>query len=149
MAYDTSDPNIGPHTTYFEPPDIIFLRIVGSVEREDGFEINRRHPEFAKGKDAVFFLIDLSGLEKIDPAVRKRATEVLNEVPLKGMVGFGASLKAKVVAKLIFTALNLFSGKGEKIPLEFTETEAQARAWIEKRRQELKAGKAAGGKNAR
>src|SRR6185295_5815729 len=149
MAYDPSSPHIGPHTTYFEAPDIIFLRIVGSVDLEDGLEINRRHPEFAKGLDTVFFLVDLSSLEKIHPAVRKRATEVLNEVPLKGMVGFGASTKAKVIATLIFTALNLFSGKAEKIPLEFTPNEEKAREWIEKRRQELKAAKAAGGKNGR
>lgn len=138
-------PNIGPHATYFEEPDIIILKLVGYCNREEGEEINRRHVEFGKLSDQIFYLIDLSRLEGIDPEVRKRATQVLNEVPLRGMIGFAAPLKAKVIAKLVFTALNLFSGKAEKIPLEFFDTEAEARAWIDKRRQDL-AAKAAGGK---
>jgi hypothetical protein len=44
-----------------------------------------------------------------------------------------------VIAKLIFTALNLFSNKADRIPLHFADTEAEARAWIEERRHELDA----------
>ena len=139
------NPNIGPHATYFEKPDTIVLKLVGYVNREQGDEINRRHVEFGKMSDQIYYLIDLSGLEGIDPEVRKRATQVLNEVPLRGMIGYAAPLKAKVIAKLVFTALNLFSGKAEKIPLEFFDTEAEARSWVDRKRQEL-AAKSNGGK---
>jgi hypothetical protein len=142
------NPQIGPHTTYFEEPDTIFLKLVGYCNREQGEEINRRHLEFGQNRENVFYLIDHANLEGIDPEVRKRATQVLNEVPLRGMLGFSAPLKAKVIAKLIFTALNLFSGKAEKTPLEFFPTEADARAWIEKRRLEL-AAKSRGGSDGR
>jgi hypothetical protein len=138
------NPQIGTHTTYFEEPDIIFLRLVGYCHRDEGEEINRRHMEMGQGRKDVYYLIDLAKLEGIDPEVRKRATEVLNEVPLRGMVGYAAPLKARVIAKLVFTALNLFSGKAEKIPLEFFDTEAQARGWIEKRRGEIAAARSAG-----
>jgi hypothetical protein len=136
MAYE---PNIGNQTTLFEPPDIIFLKLRGACSREEGTEINRRHREWGQASSRVFFLIDLSELDRIDPEVRKDATRTLAEVPLRGMVGYSAPIKAKVIAKLIFTALNLFSNKADKIPLYFTATEAEARAWIDQRRRELDA----------
>ena len=136
MAYE---PNIGNQTTLFEPPDIIFLKLRGACTLEEGTEINRRHREWGKTSSRVFFLIDLAELDRIDPEVRKDATRTLAEVPLRGMVGYSAPIKAKVIAKLIFTALNLFSNKADKIPLYFTETEAEARAWIDERRRELDA----------
>ena len=131
------EPNIGKQTTYFEPPDIFFLKITGHVTWEEGSEINRSHREWAEPLDRVFFLIDLSELDRVDADVRKDATKTMAEIPLRGMVGYSAPVKARVIAKLIFTALNLFSNKADRIPLHFTNTEADARAWIEQRRREL------------
>jgi len=134
MAYEA---NIGKQTTFYEPPDIFFLKLNGHVNWEEGSEINRRHREWGQNLDRVFFLIDLSTLDRIDPEVRKDATSTLAALPPRGMVGFNAPIKAKVIAKLIFTALNLFSNKADNVPLHFTSTEAEARAWIEERRREL------------
>ena len=139
MAYE---PNIGNQITYFEPPDIFVLKLRGGVTWEEGSEINRRHREWGKTLDRVFYLIDLAELDRIDAEVRKDATSTLAEMPLRGMVGYSAPIKAKVIAKLIFTALNMFSNKADRIPLHFTDTEAEARAWIEERRRELDAGAA-------
>jgi hypothetical protein len=137
MAYE---PNIGNQITYFEPPDIFVLKLHGGVTWEEGSEINRRHREWGKTLDRVFYLIDLAELDRIDAEVRKDATSTLAEMPLRGMVGYSAPIKARVIAKLIFTALNMFSNKADRIPLHFTDTEAEARAWIEERRRELDAG---------
>lgn len=137
MAYE---PNIGNQTTFFEPPDIIFLKLRGAVSWEEGSEINRRHREWATTLDRVFFLIDLAELDRIDPEVRKDATTTLAAVPLRGMVGYSAPVKARVIAKLIFTALNLFSNKADRIPLHFTNNEVEARAWIGERRRDLETG---------
>jgi hypothetical protein len=131
------EPNVGKQTTYFEPPDIIFLKLRGHVTFEEGNEINRLHLEWALGLPNVFFLIDLAELQRIDADVRKLATESLARLPLRGMVGFSAPLKAKVIATLIFTAINLFAKKADKIPLKFVATEEEARAWIEQWRREL------------
>ncbi len=136
MAYE---PNIGNQTTLFEPPDIIFLKLRGACSLEEGTEINRRHREWGQTASRVFFLIDLADLDRIDPEVRKDATTTLAAVPLRGMVGYSAPIKARVIAKLIFTALNLFSNKADRVPLHFTDTEAEARAWIAERRRELDA----------
>ncbi|HVR11860.1 MAG TPA: hypothetical protein VMW75_27710 [Thermoanaerobaculia bacterium] len=145
MAYD---PNIGNQVTYLEPPDIFVLKLRGGVTWEEGSEINRRHREWGKTLDRVFLLIDLADLDRIDPEVRKDATSTLAAVPLRGMVGYSAPLKARVIAKLIFTALNLFSNKADRIPLHFTDTEAEARAWIDERRRELDSGTAPGAEGA-
>src|ERR1700761_4451380 len=104
---------IGKQPTYFEPPDIIFLKLRGHTTWDEGAEINRRHRDWGRDLERVFFLIDLSELDRIDPEVRKDATSTLAMMPLRGMVGFNAPIKAKVIAKLIFTALNLFSNKAD------------------------------------
>lgn len=128
---------IGDQITYFEEPDIIYMKLVGSLEREDGLEVNRRHREFARGRDHIFFLIDLSELQSIHPSVRKAATETLKEVPLRGIAVCQAPLKARVIAKLITTALNMFKSDAAKNPVEFTDTEEEARSWIAARRREI------------
>jgi hypothetical protein len=134
------DPNIGKQTTFYEPPDIIFLKLRGHCTWDEGVEINRRHREWGRDLAWVFFLIDLSELDRIDPEVRKDATTTLAKLPLRGMVGYNAPIKARVIAKLIFTALDLVSNKADKVPLHFTDTEEEARSWIEDRRRELDAG---------
>lgn len=134
MAYD---PHIGNQITSFEPPDIIYLKLSGAVVWKEGEEINRRHREWGKTAERIFFLIDLADLDRIDPEVRKDATATMNEVPTRGMVGYSAPIKARVIAKLVFTALNLFSNKADRIPLHFADDEAAARAWIDERRREL------------
>jgi hypothetical protein len=138
-AAPSYEPDIGKQTTRFEPPDIFFLKLRGTVTWEEGAEINRRHREWGKTTERVFYLVDLAELERIDPEVRKDATSAMAEVPTRGMVGFSAPVKARVIAKLIFTALNLFSNKADRIPLHFTDTEAEARAWIEERRHKVEA----------
>lgn len=148
----TYEPNIGKQTTIFEPPDIIFLKLSGTCTWEEGAEINRRHREWGKTTERVFYLIDLAELDRIDPEVRKDATSTMAEVPTRGMVGFSAPIKARVIAKLIFTALNLFSNKADKIPLHFAPNEAEARAWIDELRRKLDADSAkaaSGGAHAR
>lgn len=140
MAYD---PNIGKQMTVFEPPDIFFLKCRGHINWDEGSEINRRHREWGKGLDRIFYLIDLAELDRVDPEVRKDATSTMAGLQLRGMVGFAAPLKARVLAKLIFTALNMFSNKADKVPLHFTDTEEEARAWIEDRRRELDAAEGA------
>jgi hypothetical protein len=132
-----ADDSVGAHTTYFEEPDIIFMRLVGEVSKEEGLELNQRHRDFGQGRHHVFFLIDLERLQKIDPEVRRVATETLRDVPLRGMALYRAPLKAKVIAKLIITALNMFKSDASTNPVLFARTEDEARAWLAARRLEI------------
>jgi hypothetical protein len=129
---------VGRHATYFEPPDIIFMRLAGPVSEQEAMDINVYHRLWGQEHPRVFYLLDLSRLESIDPEGRKEASRTVRMLPLAGVAAFGAPIKARVLAKLVFTAMNLFKSKtADRFPIEFVDTEAEARAWIDKRRSEL------------
>lgn len=130
-------PPVGKHTCSFEEPDIIFMQLVGHVSFEEGSEINRRHLVMGTGRDHVLFLIDLERLESIDPGVRRDAGSVLKSLPVRGAFGYKAPIKAKVIAKLIFTAMNMFKSEADKITTDFFETEEEARSALVARRERL------------
>jgi hypothetical protein len=127
----------GKHVTYFEEPDIIYMKFGGEVSNEEGLELLRRQLQFTVGRSRIFFLIDAEHLEKIEPEARKAVAASLKEIPLYGMCVFAAPLKAKVITKLIITAINLFRKDPELNLLAFFDTEKEARTWIEGRRQTI------------
>jgi hypothetical protein len=125
--------------TGLELPDIVHLRIQGKCTLEECRMINDAHLEYAKDVDHFFFLIDLSQLEDLPPAVRKEASATVKLLPVRGTVICNAPMKARVLAKLLLTAANLFRRGPESNPVTFADTEAEARVWIEKRRQQIAA----------
>lgn len=126
-----------PHEAFFEEPDILSLRLVGPVSAEDAREINRIHREGGEGRERLFFLVNLKELESIHPAARKETGATMKDMPIRGAALFEASLKARVIAKLILTAVNLFRSEEERMPICFFDTEVEARAWLQQRREEL------------
>ena len=125
---------INQHTNRFIPPDVIYMKVVGDLSQEDGHEMNRQHGEMGRGVDGLFFLCDISELESVTSATRKEAVEVQSKLAIAGAVILKAPLKARIFAKLILTASNLF--RSEKMEVVFVDTEEDAWAWIEKRREE-------------
>lgn len=128
---------VGKQTTVFEEPDILYMKLVGEVETAEVREINRLHLEFGQNRSHMFYLIDLSDLDNLPSQVRKEASETVRSLPLRGTAIYGAPLKAKVLAKLLMTAVNMFKGGKNQNPVEFTDTEAEARVWLDRRRREL------------
>jgi hypothetical protein len=129
---------IGRHATYFEHPDVIFMRLAGPVSEAEATEINVFHRAWGEQYPRVFYLLDLSELESIDPEGRKDASRTVRELPLAGVAIYGAPMKARVLAKLVFTAMNLFkSNAADRFPIEFVKSEAEAREWIAGRRRAL------------
>ena len=124
----------GRHVTYFEEPDIIFMSFGGSSTTEDSLELLRRQVEMSKGRNVLFFLIDAEKLDNIAPEGRRAVAETLKEIPLRGMAVIKAPLKAKVVTKLVITAINLFRRDSNLNPIAFFDTEDEARQWIISRR---------------
>jgi hypothetical protein len=124
----------GKHVTYFEEPDIIYMRFGGSSTTEDSLELLRRQMDMSKGKSLLFFLIDAEKLDNIAPEGRKAVAETLKEIPLRGMAVIKAPLKAKVVTKLVITAINLFRRDANLNPIAFFDTEEEGRQWIASRR---------------
>jgi hypothetical protein len=135
-----SDDFVGRHWTGFEEPDLLRMKLSGVVTEADARELNRHHLAYVAGRGRVFYLIDLSDLETIEPGARREAGEGLQQLDLGGIAIFKAPLKARVLAKLIFTAMNMFRRGGiSQVPFEFHDTESSARAWIESRRKRLAA----------
>ena len=103
--------------------------------------INRAHLEYAEDVPYFFFLINLTDLEDLPAAVRKEASATVKLLPLRGTVVCNAPLRARVLAKLLLTAANLASslfGKSPSSnPVVFADSEEEARAWIEARRQQV------------
>lgn len=135
------DPNhlvFGRHVTYFEEPDIIFMRLAGECSDAEGLELLRRQRGFAEGRKMLFFLMDGNQMAGISPGARKAVAETLKEIPLYGMAIFEAPMKARVVAKLVITAVNLFRKDASTNPVEFFSTEDEARKWIDSRREKFK-----------
>lgn len=128
---------IGKQQTAFVEPDIIYMKMSGDVTVEEGLSVNDKHREYVVGREVVYYLIDFTELESVPASVRKAASETLKDFPLQGITIFGAPLKAKVLAKLILTAMKLFKGDDAGAPVHFVDTEEQALAWIEKRRGEV------------
>lgn len=122
---------VGEQITGFEEPDLIYMKLIGTVTEDEVRVINEMQIDFCRGRERVFFLIDLSELESLSNASRRAAIEGLNQMPAAGLAVFEAPLTARVLAKLLITGMKLF---GKEIPLHFFDDEAGARAWIDQRR---------------
>src|SRR5262245_50157238 len=127
----------GRQLTGLELPDIVFLKLQGSVTLEEAKLINQAHLEYAQDVSYYIFLIDLAALEDLPAAVRKEASETVKILPLRGTVVCNAPLRARVLAKLLLTASNLFRRGPDANPVTFADSEEEGRAWIEKRRQRV------------
>ncbi len=127
----------GHQVTSLELPDVVHLRLQGTVTVEEARLINEAHMEYAQDVSHFFYLIDLSELDDLPAAARREASSVLKVLPVRGTVVCNAPLRARVLAKLLLTAASLFRKEEEKNPILFADTEEEARGLIEKRRQHL------------
>lgn len=131
-------PKVGPHSTDFEPPDVIRLSLSGTVQPGEAEELNAWTIRYSTPLPHFFYLIDFSRLDAIPAEVRKEVAHVLRDRPLRGTAIYGASHPARVVAKLLLTAVNLVGKRAARLnPITFHESESEARTWIEFRRQAL------------
>lgn len=128
---------IGRHSTSMEIPDIVHLKLVGEVTLEECREINQAHIDYAKDLPHFFYMIDLSELENIPATVRREASQTVKILPLRGTVIYQTPLRARVIAKLLLTAVNLFKGGAGQNPVDFVDTIEEARAWVKRRRQQI------------
>lgn len=133
----SQDHQIGRQITYLEEPDILVMKLFGKVTFEEGSAINRRHLELGKERERLFYLIDMKDFEGMDPELRKEAGLTMKTLPLRGIAVYEASLTARVVAKLVVGAMNVFRSGDDKAPFEACASEEEARAWIARRRQQL------------
>lgn len=129
----------GKQFTALELPDILYMKLKGKCTLEECRQINRAHLEYSQDVPYFMYFIDLTELEDLPPEVRKEASGTVKLLPVRGTVVCNAPLRAKVLARLLLTASNLFRRGPEVNPLIFVDNEEEGRAWFEKRRKELAA----------
>lgn len=127
----------GQQWTGLELPDIVFMTLKGKVTLEECQQLNEAHISYGKEVDHFFYIIDLAELDDLPANVRKEASETVKILPLRGTAVLNAPLRARVLAKLLLTAANLFKRGPESNPVVFADTEDDARVWIAKRRQQI------------
>jgi len=127
----------GQQFTGIELPDIVHLKLRGRCTLEECRMINQANFEYAKSLPAFFYLVDLKELEDLPPAVRREASEAVKNLPVRGTVVLNAPLRARVLAKLLLTAANLFRRGAEGNPVVFADTEEEAQVWFEQRRRQI------------
>ena len=131
-------PYTGPSVFRFEPPDIVYVETVGDVTEAEMGALLREMGRLTAGREYFFLLDDISRVGKISPEARKRASDEVDALPLRGIAVFNATFSQRVIATLLARLLTLFGKFGDR-PVVIVETEAQARAWVEARRRELAA----------
>lgn len=125
---------IGKHSVRFEAPDIIFNRPDGDMSIDEMRRILELVNSFPKPEKGYFGLIDASKGGRSDPAAMKDpALRAMNENH-RGVVYFNAAFFHRTMIGIFQRAARLLKLGHNNTPLEIFETEAEARAWIEARR---------------
>lgn len=128
-------PYSGPSAFRFEPPDVLYVETVGDISDDEMGALLREMGRLTEGRD--FLLLDnISRIGKISPGARKRATEEVDDLRIRGIAVYGASFSQRVIATLLARLLTLFGRFGER-PVVIVETEKEARDWLATRRREL------------
>lgn len=137
MQYQLS---LGQHEVRFEEPDLLWVSIRGDLSAEETRRLAEYTLEVAAHREHLLVVADLSALREISSDARREMAARTSEVPYRGMAFFGGSFQARLIAKLVVGAMNVFSSRSRDNPICFLEGEAEARAWIEERRGGLRGG---------
>ena len=127
----------GRQLTFLELPDIVYMKLQGRVTLEEAKLINQAHLEYSSDVSYFFYLIDLSELDDLPASVRREASAAVKDFPLRGTVIINAPLRAKVLAKLLLTAANLFRKGQATNPVFFADSEEEGRGVIENQRKHV------------
>lgn len=128
---------IGKHEVCFEPPDVYFSRVNGDVSGDE----MRRQLENLQGLaqragHAIFWLADIRNMGTITPEARKTTAAASStdvRAALAGSAMFGAGFSKRVMVNLLSRAIRVLNPTKLR-PVAFVETEAEARAFIDKHR---------------
>ncbi len=109
---------VGPHMFRWEPPDIGCVIYHGDLDGPTTADLSEAGRRFTKGRPYVFLLVDVSKLGKVSAEARR------------------GSATLRVISSLVTRAVDLLNGNTDN-PTRFFQTEAEARAWITGRRQQV------------
>lgn len=126
----------------FEPPYLVYWHLIGRVEEKHVIDIYEKQLEFARRYPQFFVFTDVTRLDTVTtPARRAMANGSYAEIfvpAIRGSAIIGASFHFQVLGSLVYRASKMLH-KQLNVDMQFFATEAQARAWMEKRVRDLEA----------
>jgi hypothetical protein len=142
MADSNSVPRWGSagSTLRFEAPDLLVSMLVGDVSAADTARLAAEARRHASGRSFVLALFDIGRLGTPTHEARRVALDGFRNVPTRGMAFHSGAIRNRVLPSLVTTALNLFSSstRNPQCPVRFFGSEAEARAWLTQRRDEMR-----------
>jgi hypothetical protein len=124
----TSEVMVGAHRIVFEAEDLVIVHFASTISVEEIEAIVGAQAEFAAGRP-YFLILDFTRIGSLSAAVRRAVGQATRKVTYQGIAMYGASFQMKVMARLINTALMLFSKR--PFPQEFFDSREAAIAWVE------------------
>lgn len=120
---------IGLHSVTIEPPDLLYLRVVGDVDVEHMKAFLELLAEFPA---EVHVLRDGRKSGVVSAAARQYMMKALPKDKLKvaSFISFGAPFHTRTMITLITKGIRLLRNNAPIV--EFTNTEAEARAYLDK-----------------
>ena len=127
----------GNHTYRCESAGVVFIRLGGDLLEDDVVSFFDAFADLCdtSGLPHVFWLVDLGRLGAIASRARKRAAMTPVRRENKGMVLFNGTFQQRVAVTLVDKATALLQRHAP--PLVIYGSEADGRAWIDKRRRAL------------
>lgn len=124
----------GPHVVWVEPPDIFGIRFIGPLKAEELRGILAWQDEFGQGKSPLFVICDLSRIGSTNDETRKCLHERSGKDNATVSVCYGMSFAIRILVEMIDRARR-YLGRDPRSELIMVANEAEARAYIEKRRE--------------
>jgi hypothetical protein len=121
-----------------EPPDILYMRMMGAISAQDVALIIAARQRLAQKSPHVFSLIDFSRSTTIPPDARKAILQLSRTSVSHAYALFGASRHITLIVSVLLRALNALV-QFER-PVAFFQTESEAREWLCKRRRIITSG---------
>lgn len=128
-------------TLRFETPDLLVATMIGELDAADTGRIAAEARSVGMGRSWALLLCDISRIGSLTSEARRTAADGFRSVPLRGIAFWGGDSRGRAQATLMGHAMNLLSDRRDECPLRFFSSEAEARAWLTQRRDDLKRGR--------
>jgi hypothetical protein len=125
-------------SVHFEPPDTTVIVVAGSITPEIIHQISVVVGAQARGKPYVLRLLDMSRVEGISAELRSASEQTGVIDAGRGMALFCGSIPLRIIAGSILRLKRLLTGRLTLDPIRTFDTEAEARAWLARRRREVR-----------
>lgn len=125
---------LGQHSIRVEEPDIVHIRIVGDLHREEVEKILRFSNDYPQPEKGFFALIDIPRAGRPNLEILRSDSIVEEMRKFRAMVYYGAEFQHRTVIDIVQKIIRGLKLSLNTLPLVPFATEAEGRAWIDMRR---------------